>query len=69
MCLLCLQGVHELDVVVDGVVRAPSALDAAPLLKQFYLVDGPALARRLSAACPSLQLAGLDTIKLQWNEG
>ena len=55
--------------VVDGEVRAPLPLDAAPMLKQFFLVDGPELARRLSVACPSLQLTGLDTIKLQWNEG
>lgn len=62
-------GVHELDLVVNGEVRAPHALAMSPCINQFYTVEGPALAARLTEACPSLNLVGVDTIKLQYNAG
>ena len=62
-------GVHELDIVVSGEVVSPAALDLCPAIAAFAARHGPALTERLNAACPALGLTGIDTIKVQFNEG
>jgi len=62
-------GVFELDLVVNGEVRAEHVLGMAPCINKFWLEDGPKLVRRLTTACPTLALSGIDTIKLQYNNG
>ena len=63
------RGVHELDLVVNGEVRAEGALSMTPAIEHLLRVEGPRLAAQLSEACPCLRLTGIDTIKLQYNEG
>eukprot|EP00041_Stephanoeca_diplocostata_P014044 m.252131 g.252131 ORF g.252131 m.252131 type:complete len:674 (-) comp19555_c0_seq1:426-2447(-) len=63
-------GVWELDVVVNGEVRAPWVFKKAPCVSQFFHRDGPQLARLLTRGHPQLKLLDtVDTIKLQYNEG
>ena len=62
-------GVYELDLVVNGELRAPHAVAMSPCINQFYTVDGPELVAKLTKAYPALNLTGIDTIKLQYNAG
>ena len=62
-------GVFELDLVVNGEVCAPHALSIAPCINKFWLEDGQKLVDSLTAACPILELRGIDQIKVQYNNG
>eukprot|EP01052_Picozoa_sp_SAG31_P013990 SAG31_NODE_855_length_11461_cov_5.496215_10_plen_252_part_00 len=61
--------VFELDLVLANKVVAPAALERCPAVKKFVNAYGPALVQRLNAVCPQLRLTGIDTIKVQLNEG
>ena len=70
--LLGKRGVHELDIVYEGRVAMPTgaiALDLCPAVRRFVDEIGPRLAAQLTAAFPTLRLSGLDTVKVQLNEG
>ena len=70
--LLGKRGVHELDVVYEGAVAAPCgaiALALCPAIRRFVDTIGPRLATQLTAAFPELCLSGIDTVKVQLNEG
>jgi hypothetical protein len=61
--------VYELDVCVDGEVREAWVLKQCPYIRSFWERDGPLLAAAMSRAFPWLRITGVDTIKLQVNEG
>ena len=70
--LLGKRGVHELDIVYEGRVAMPTgaiALDLCPAVRRFVDEIGPRLAVQLTACFPTLRLSGLDTVKVQLNEG
>lgn len=62
-------GVYELDVCVNGEVRAPSVLRRCHHIQQLWQHGGPCVAQALSTACPKLRLTAIDTIKLQYSDG
>jgi len=63
--------IYEKDLVLDGRLNPDtlSAWDVAPLLKRFVEHDAEVMVARFNAACPGLNLTGLDQLKVQLNLG
>jgi hypothetical protein len=63
------QGVFELDILANGKLLKPEAMQVATTLSNFYEKKIGLLVKKLNQACPTLMLTGLDSIKLQYNSG
>ena len=61
--------IFELDLMLANQIVAPDALKLCPAITEFVDTHGPEIACRLNEACPALRLTGVDTVKVQLNEG
>jgi len=66
--LLAKHAVFEHSLVVDG-KQVSNTLEFCPNIQSFVDTHGPALVMRLNQAYPGLALQGVDTLKVQVNDG